>query len=73
MLTDDITIEELADIRFNEGRDIGREEGREEGHEEGLEEGRDLGREEVIELFDQGLSIEEIKQRLRLDKHKSQK
>jgi len=79
MLTDDITIEELADIRFNEGRDIGHEEGHEEGREEGLkegrkegrEEGRDIGHEEVIELFDQGFSIEEIKQRLRLNKNRS--
>ena len=37
---------------------------REEGREEGFETGQGKGREEVLELLDQGLSIEEIKLRL---------
>ncbi len=41
-----------------------REEGRENGHKEGFNEGRSL----FLELLDQGLSSEEIKQRLCSDK-----
>ena len=48
MLTEDITVEELAAVRYEEGR----EDGREEGHTE------------VFELLSQGFSIEEVKQRL---------
>jgi predicted transposase/invertase (TIGR01784 family) len=40
------------------------EEGREEGHEEGREEGREEERAEFLDMLNQGLSIEEIKQRL---------
>ena len=80
MLTDDITIEEIAAIRYNEGREDGwegglekgREEGwegglergREEGWEGGREEGKTEGRNEVFELMAQGFSIDEIRQRL---------
>jgi len=52
MLTEDITVEELAAVRYEEGWEDGREEGREEGHTE------------VFELLSQGFSIEEVKQRL---------
>ena len=48
MLFDDITIEEIVDIRCKEA------------HEEGFEEGCNF----FINLLDQGLSVEEIKQRL---------
>jgi flagellar biosynthesis/type III secretory pathway protein FliH len=37
---------------------------REEGREDGLEEGREEGQQYVLELLDQNLTIEEIKQRL---------
>ena len=51
-----------------EGIEIGREEGIEIGVERGIEKGREegieKGREEVLKLIDQGLSIDEIKQRL---------
>jgi len=47
-----------------EARESGREEGREEGLKEGREEGREEGHEEIFELFEQGLSLEEIKERL---------
>ena len=60
MLFTEISLEELSEIRFNEGREIGREEGQEEGREEGAEK-RD---QYVLELINQGLSTEEIKQRL---------
>jgi len=56
MLFDDITIEELADIRYKEGHEIGHELGFSEGSE-----GRDKF---IIELIDRGLSASEIKQRL---------
>ena len=45
---------------LEEGMEIGMEKGMEIGREEGLEEGR----EEVLKLFEQGLSVEEIKERL---------
>jgi len=41
MLTEDITIEELATIRYEEGWEDGRKEGRVEGHEKGLEKGEE--------------------------------
>jgi flagellar biosynthesis/type III secretory pathway protein FliH len=34
------------------------------GREEGLAQGREEAREEIMKLFEQGLSIEEIKERL---------
>jgi len=60
MLMEDISIEEIAAIRYKEGREEGKEEGREEGRKEGKEEGH----EEVFELLSKGLTAEEIKQRL---------
>ena len=56
MLTEDITVEELAAVRYEEGREDGREEGREEGRED--------ERKYVLELLSQGFSVEEVKQRL---------
>jgi len=56
MLFDDISVEEIAEIRAEEAR------------EEGIEIGRVEAREEIskyfISLLDQGLSVDEIKQRL---------
>jgi len=48
MLFTEISIEELSEIRFNEGR----------------EEGAEKHNQYVLELINQGLSTEEIKQRL---------
>jgi len=56
MLFDDITIEEIGEIRY--------EEGFEEGRERGRVETREKERSFVMNLLDQGLSVEEIKQRL---------
>jgi len=39
MLTEDITVEELAAVRYEEGWEDGREEGRKAGHAEGHAEG----------------------------------
>jgi len=36
----------------------------EKGREEGHKKGREVGHEEVLKLFEQGLSINEIKERL---------
>jgi len=51
-----------------EGLRIGREEGHKQGLAEGREEGRNEGRNEerqrLLEMFNSGLSIEEIKRRL---------
>jgi len=52
MLFDDISVEEIAEIRADEAR------------EEGIEIGVERERQHLIELLDQGLSVEEIKQRL---------
>ncbi|WP_461255286.1 PD-(D/E)XK nuclease family transposase [Treponema sp. R80B11-R83G3] len=43
----------------------GIKEGREEGLKEGLKEGLVKGHKEILEFFEQGLSVEEIKERLR--------
>ncbi|MEG0919748.1 MAG: hypothetical protein RSE61_07480, partial [Anaerovoracaceae bacterium] len=53
MLFDKLTIDEMLEIRKNdglaEGIEKGREEGREEGREAGLKEGREEGRKDGIE------------------------
>jgi flagellar biosynthesis/type III secretory pathway protein FliH len=41
------------------------EEGREEGLEKGMVQGIEKEREEILKLFDQGLSIEDIKEKLK--------
>jgi len=46
-------------------KEVWQEEAREKGLEEGLEKGREEGREEILKLFEQGLSVDEIKERLR--------
>jgi len=48
-----------------EGHKKGLKEGRKEGRKEGLKEGLKEGHKEVLELFEQGLSVDEIKERLR--------
>jgi len=72
MLFEDLTIEEIAEIRAEEAiedavedaLEEGREQGMQQGREEGLQQGREEDRKYVIDLIDQGLSAEEIKQRL---------
>jgi len=49
---------------MQEGLAKGREEGLAKGMQEGLAKGREEAREEILKLFEQGLSIEEIKKRL---------
>jgi len=44
---------------------VNRREAKEEGREEGLEEGMEKGRQYFLELLNQGLSVDEIKERLR--------
>ena len=43
---------------------VNRREAKEEGHEEGLKEGMEEERKYFLELLNQGLTIEEIKERL---------
>jgi flagellar biosynthesis/type III secretory pathway protein FliH len=54
------------DIAVNrrEAREEGRSQGREEGIGVGLAQGREEGRKEIFSLFEQGLSVDEIKERL---------
>ena len=47
-----------------EGRELGLELGREEGRELGLELGREEGQKYILELLEQGLSLEDVKLRL---------
>jgi len=58
-----------SELDYQSGMVDARDEGREEGREEGLEQGREEGREEAsqyfLELIEQGLSLDEIKERLR--------
>jgi predicted transposase/invertase (TIGR01784 family) len=58
----------LTEWNQDEAIEVAREEayedGREEGRGEGLEQGREEGREEILKLFERGLSIEDIKEKL---------
>ena len=60
--------DDALEVAREEGREDGLEEGRQEGRKEGRQEGRQEGRKEswqyFSELLNQGLTIEEIKQRL---------
>ncbi|GBU29616.1 hypothetical protein R84B8_03189 [Treponema sp. R8-4-B8] len=47
-----------------EAREEGRKEGREEARKEAREEGREIERKEILKLFEQGLSVDEIIERL---------
>jgi len=64
MLTDDITIDELGIIRYEEGLEDGIERGLEEGIQKGREEAFKEDRNYFLELLDQGLSVDEIRQSL---------
>jgi len=50
---------------WDTAKKVWQEEARKEGREEGREEGRKEGREEILNLFEQGLSVDEIKGRLK--------
>ena len=64
MLFEELTIEEIAAAYRKEALEEGREEGLEEGLEKGEEKGLNKAINFAIELLDQGLSAEEVKQRL---------
>ena len=54
----------ITEWNTEEAKEVWFEEGWEEGREEGLEKGREKGQQQVLEWFDQGLTVEEIKRRL---------
>jgi flagellar biosynthesis/type III secretory pathway protein FliH len=56
--------DEALEVAHEEGWEDGLEEGLEKGREEGREEGMEKSRQRLLEMINQGLSIEEIKQRL---------
>jgi hypothetical protein len=68
MLLEEITIEDEIEVAKEDareqGREIGLEQGREIGLEQGLEQGKEQERQRFLKLLNQGLSIEEIKERL---------
>ena len=51
----------LEEWDMDEAREVWREEALEEGRTEGIEEGREKLSVEILELFEQGCSIEEVK------------
>ena len=61
MLWTEWSTEDAIAYAREEGREDGREEGRVKGREEGIETGRENERKYVLELLEQGLSLEEIK------------
>jgi len=61
MLLTEWNTEDAIAVAREEGFEEGREEGHEEGHEEGLEKGHEDERKYILELLDQGLSPEDIK------------
>ncbi len=68
MLLEEWNMEDAIAYARKEGREDGREEGIEFGMARGRSEGRKKGREErdtyFLELLDQGLSTDEIKQQI---------
>jgi len=60
MLYTEWNLEDAVVVARQEGHREGHDKGRREGHKEGRREER----EEVLSLFNQGFSAEEIKQRL---------
>jgi len=65
MLTTEWNWDTAKRVWQDEARDEGREEGIGVGLAQGLARGRGEGREEIIKLFEQGLSVDEIKRRLK--------
>ena len=54
-----------AEWNLDDAKQVWFEDGMEEGHKEGHKEGRKEERQYILDLMNQGLSLEEIKQRLR--------
>jgi len=58
----------FSEWNWDKALEVAREEGREDGIEEGIEKGREegmeRGRQYFLEMINQGLTIEEIKERL---------
>jgi len=50
---------------MNYAREEGHRQGREKGRQEGHMEGRNEERQRLLEMFEQGLPVEEIKRRLK--------
>jgi len=61
LISDLLTAEERGEIK---GRAEGKAEGREEGKAEGVIKGREEERTRIMELLNQGLSLDEIKKRI---------
>jgi predicted transposase/invertase (TIGR01784 family) len=53
-----------AELDYQSGMTNAKREGHKEGIKEGIKEGLEKGRKEIFELLEQGLSIDEIKERL---------
>ena len=68
MLLEEWNLEDAKAVWYEEAREDGlaegRAEGRAEGHAEGHAEGFCQGQQHVLELLSQGLSVDEVKQRL---------
>ncbi|GBU29613.1 hypothetical protein R84B8_03186 [Treponema sp. R8-4-B8] len=56
--------EEGISVGLAQGREEGREEGISVGLTQGREEGREIERKEILKLLRQGLSVDEIEERL---------
>ena len=65
MLTAEWDIDIAKQVWFEDGFEEGHEKGMEKGIEIGEEKGTEKGMLKAIELFEQGLSVDEIKQRLK--------
>jgi arsenate reductase-like glutaredoxin family protein len=68
MLFEELTVEEIIDIRVEEAVEEALEEAREEAKKEALEEAKKEACEYVLNLLEQGLPVEEIKQWLKQKK-----
>jgi hypothetical protein len=65
MLTAEFNLDEYEKVIREEGIEEGIEKGREKGREEGIEKGIEKGQDYVLKLMEQGLSYEEIKEKIK--------
>ncbi|MDR0561983.1 MAG: hypothetical protein LBG73_04775, partial [Spirochaetaceae bacterium] len=64
MFTMEFDINVAEQVWKEEALEKGREMGRAEGRREGEERGRQAGRSEILELINQGCTLEQLKERL---------
>jgi len=65
MLMTEWNWDDAKQVWQEEAHEKGLQQGLQQGHEQGMQQGREQGQEKVLALFEQGLSLEEVKQYLK--------